>query len=56
MRKLKWVDFLRLSRDVRNSFIGFTVDNNNVTTCYEAGEEKKYQSALKRIKNKQEDV
>lgn len=56
MRKIKWNDFLRLTKETRNSFIGFLVDKNNIATCYEAGEEKKYQNALKKIEREKENV
>jgi hypothetical protein len=56
MKKIKWSDFLRLKRDIKEQFIGFVVDKNNVATCYESGEEKKYQVALKKAQKNQEDV
>jgi|LakMenEpi03Aug12_release.lakeMendotaPanAssembly.Ray.scaffolds.fasta_scaffold4284747_2 hypothetical protein len=56
MRKIKWFDFLKLPKETRKSFIGFLVDKNNIATCYEVGEERKYQNALKKIEKEKENA
>lgn len=48
MRKLDWYAYLKLPKTSKESFVGVLVNKDNIATCYEAGEEKKYKAALKR--------
>lgn len=48
MRKLDWYAYLKLPKTSKEAFVGVIVNKNNVATCYEAGEEKKYKTALRK--------
>ncbi len=54
MEKIEWYQFQKLSKEKRDSFIGIVTDDKNIVHAYTAGEERKFKTALKKIKDKQD--
>ena len=50
MKIYKWTDFIQLTKEKKSNFIGILSNKDNVVSCYEPGEERKYAAALRKQK------
>lgn len=50
MRVMKWYKYRNLPENSKQIFVGVVLNKENDVFCYEAGEEKKYKSALRKQK------
>ncbi len=48
MEKYDWYEYLKVSKEKKDEFIGVIIGTDNVVKAYSKGEERKYKIALKK--------